>query len=84
MIRAAEDDGDVDIVVEDAGSGISRADVGARSSRSSRPRRARAATGLGLAIAHEIVANHRGTLTLAPSPRGTRAAIRLPPARRAP
>jgi len=39
---------------------------------------------LGLAIAREIVSNHRGTLTLAPMPdRGTRATIRLPPARSA-
>jgi two-component system, NtrC family, sensor kinase len=36
-------------------------------------------TGLGLAVAREIVNSHRGTLTLAPeSPRGTKAVIRLP------
>jgi signal transduction histidine kinase len=36
---------------------------------------------LGLAIAREIVSNHRGTLGLMPMPgRGTRATIRLPPA----
>jgi len=36
-------------------------------------------TGLGLAVAREIVSSHRGTLTLAPgSPRGTKAVIRIP------
>jgi two-component system NtrC family sensor kinase len=36
-------------------------------------------TGLGLAVAREIVNSHRGTLTLSPeSPRGTKAVIRLP------
>jgi signal transduction histidine kinase len=36
-------------------------------------------TGLGLAVAREIVNSHRGTLALSPeSPRGTKAMIRLP------
>ena len=53
---------------------------GARWSRSSRPRRARAARAWAWPSRREIVANHRGRLVFTPGePRGTRAAIRLPP-----
>jgi signal transduction histidine kinase len=79
-IRARQQDGQVEIAVEDSGTGISPADVG-RAREPFFTTKGKDGTGLGLAIAHEIVANHRGRLTLSPrEPRGTRAAISLPPA----
>jgi signal transduction histidine kinase len=84
VIRAAEDQGDVTIVVEDSGVGISGADVERALEPFFTTKAREGGAGLGLAIAREIVSNHRGTLTLAPMPdRGTRATIRLPPARSA-
>jgi signal transduction histidine kinase len=84
VIRAAETGGDVSIVVEDSGSGISEADVERALEPFFTTKAREGGSGLGLAIAREIVSNHRGTLTLAPMPdRGTRATIRLPPARSA-
>jgi signal transduction histidine kinase len=73
--------GDVVIVVEDSGVGISEADAGRALEPFFTTKAREGGTGLGLAIAREIVSNHRGTLTLAPRPeRGTRATVRLPPA----
>jgi len=84
MIRAEPSDGDVTIVVDDSGVGISGADVERALEPFFTTKAREGGTGLGLAIAREIVSNHRGTLTLAPRPeRGTRATIRLPPAGRA-
>jgi len=81
VVRAGEDGGDVTIVVEDSGVGISEADAGRALEPFFTTKAREGGTGLGLAIAREIVSNHRGTLTLAPQPpRGTRATIRLPPA----
>jgi two-component system NtrC family sensor kinase len=70
---------DVEIAVADAGIGISLADVGRALEPFFTTKSREGGTGLGLAIAHEIVASHRGSLVFsAHSPRGTRAAIRLP------
>jgi signal transduction histidine kinase len=81
-VRAAEEAGDVSIVVEDSGVGISGADVERALEPFFTTKAREGGAGLGLAIAREIVSNHRGTLTLAPMPdRGTRATIRLPAAR---
>jgi two-component system, NtrC family, sensor kinase len=78
-ITARGDADEVEIVVEDSGSGISPADIGRAREPFFTTKAREGGTGLGLAIAHEIVASHRGTLVLAPAaPRGTRAAIRLP------
>jgi signal transduction histidine kinase len=84
-IQARRDGGDVEIAVADSGIGISLAD----SARALEPlfttKAREGGTGLGLAIAHEIIASHRGTLLFsAHSPRGTRAAIRLPLVEEAP
>ena len=80
-VRARRVDGDVEIAVEDVGSGISPADVGRALEPFFTTKPRGEGHGLGLAVAHEIVASHRGTLALAPrAPRGTRASIRLPPA----
>lgn len=82
VVRAGEDGGDVTIVVEDSGVGISEADAGRALEPFFTTKAREGGTGLGLAIAREIVSNHRGTLALAPQPpRGTRATIRLPPVR---
>jgi len=84
VVRAEQDGDDVTIVVEDSGVGISEADVERALEPFFTTKAREGGTGLGLAIAREIVSNHRGSLTLAPLPgRGTRATIRLPPARRA-
>jgi len=81
VVRARRSGAEVELVVEDPGSGISPADR----ERALEPfftTKARGeGTGLGLAIAHEIVASHRGRLEFLPrQPRGTVAMIRLPPA----
>jgi two-component system, NtrC family, sensor kinase len=80
-VRASRDGADVEIAVEDAGTGISPADIGRAREPFFTTKPRGEGHGLGLAVAHEIVASHRGTLVLAArQPRGTRAAIRLPPA----
>jgi signal transduction histidine kinase len=84
IVKAEGDGGDVTLVVEDSGIGISEADVERALEPFFTTKAREGGTGLGLAIAREIVSNHRGTLTLAPMPgRGTRATIRLPPAEKA-
>jgi signal transduction histidine kinase len=78
-IQVRRDGGDVEIVVTDSGMGISLAEVGRALEPLFTTKAREGGTGLGLAIAHEIVASHRGSLLFsAHSPRGTRAAIRLP------
>jgi signal transduction histidine kinase len=80
-VRARRVDADVEIAVEDVGVGISPADVGRALEPFFTTKARGEGHGLGLAVAQEIVSSHRGTLALAPrAPRGTRAAIRLPPA----
>jgi signal transduction histidine kinase len=83
-VTAREQGGEVEIAVEDTGTGISPEDVGRALEPFFTTKAREGGTGLGLAIAQEIVANHRGTLEFAPGkPRGTRAAIRLPRAQEA-
>ncbi len=80
-VKAARDGGDVTILVEDSGVGISSADAERALEPFFTTKAREGGSCLGLAIAREIVSNHRGTLALAPMPgRGTRATIRLPPA----
>jgi signal transduction histidine kinase len=65
--------------VIDDGSGISANDVAKIFEPLFTTKPTGAGTGLGLALASEIVKNHRGTLTLTPSfPRGTRATVDIP------
>jgi signal transduction histidine kinase len=79
VIQVRRDGSDVEIAVADLGIGISLADVGRALEPFFTTKAREGGTGLGLAIAHEIVASHRGSLVFsAQSPRGTRAAIRLP------
>jgi two-component system, NtrC family, sensor kinase len=72
-------DGELEIAVEDTGTGISLADAGRALEPFFTTKGRDGGTGLGLAIVHEIVANHRGRLVFSNvTPRGTRAAILLP------
>jgi len=80
LIRGRRDEAEIEILVEDSGAGISLSDVGRALEPFFTTKAREGGTGLGLAIAREIVANHRGRLVFTPGePRGTRAAIRLPP-----
>jgi len=80
-IVLGQDQGQVEISVEDSGAGISLADVERALEPFFTTKAREGGTGLGLAIAHEIVASHRGKLVFSAAPRGgTRASIRLPPA----
>jgi len=78
-IQARREGREVEIAVADAGIGLSVA-VAERALEPLFTTKARqGGTGLGLALVHEIVTNHRGSLVFSPrAPRGTRAAIRLP------
>ena len=79
VIRAAERERGIEIVVDDTGTGISPADAGRAMEPFFTTKAREGGTGLGLAIAREIVASHRGTLVFSPrEPRGTRVSIRLP------
>jgi signal transduction histidine kinase len=76
---------EVELAVEDTGTGISLADAGRALEPFFTTKGRDGGTGLGLAIAHEIVANHRGKLMFFNvAPRGTRAVLLLPPAEGSP
>jgi signal transduction histidine kinase len=67
------------LAVSDDGVGISSRDIDQAMEPLFTTKAAGQGTGLGLTIAREIVASHRGQLRLAPrTPRGTRAEIALP------
>ncbi len=80
VVVSARRDGDVvQLAVTDSGSGISPAVIDRAREPFFTTKAREGGTGLGLALAHEIVASHRGELTFeAHAPRGTRAAIQLP------
>jgi two-component system NtrC family sensor kinase len=81
LLRAQAKGGALEIAVEDTGAGISLADAGRALEPFFTTKARDGGTGLGLAIVHEIVTNHRGQLVFSDvAPRGTRAAILLPPA----
>jgi signal transduction histidine kinase len=81
VVSVQTKEGELEIGVEDTGTGISLADAGRALEPFFTTKGRDGGTGLGLAIAHEIVANHRGRLVFSNvTPRGTRAAILLPPA----
>lgn len=81
VVRAERRGGEVQVAVEDMGTGMSPADLDRAREPFFTTKAREGGTGLGLAIAHEIVANHRGSLQFSSrEPRGTIAAIRLPPA----
>lgn len=80
LTATAEDGGRaIRLDVVDDGPGISREDAGRVLEPFFSTKLAGRGTGLGLPIAQEIVANHRGSLELTSAlPRGTRATIRFP------
>jgi two-component system, NtrC family, sensor kinase len=80
-LRVQKRDGDLEIAVEDSGTGISLAAAGRALEPFFTTKSRDGGTGLGLAIAQEIIASHRGRLVFSGVlPRGTRAAILLPSA----
>lgn len=81
-IRLEQHDGNVVFVVEDEGEGISPEIAGRALEPFFTTKSREHGTGLGLPIAHEVVANHGGRLTLESRPggRGTRATIEIPAA----
>ena len=82
-VRAEEAGGMVALEIADRGRGILPEEVALVTRRFFRGREAGAAgSGLGLTIAHRIVADHGGTLTLDSEPgRGTTVRVTLPGAR---
>ena len=79
QISAAIEADELVLCVVDRGSGISPENVNRALQPFFTTKPSGQGTGLGLAVAREIVNSHRGTLTLSPeSPRGTKAVIRLP------
>ncbi len=81
-LQVREDDGVIEVVVEDDGTGIPEADrerVFERFVRLDESRaRASGGTGLGLAIAREIAAAHGGSLHVEDGARGARLVLVLP------
>jgi signal transduction histidine kinase len=79
QISAAIEADELALCVVDRGAGISPENVNRALQPFFTTKPSGQGTGLGLAVAREIVNSHRGTLTLSPeSPRGTKAVIRLP------
>jgi two-component system NtrC family sensor kinase len=78
-ITARSDGQNLAFVVIDDGKGITAEEATRATEPFFTTKAAGQGTGLGLAVANEIVKSHRGTLTLEPrSPRGTRACIQIP------
>jgi two-component system, NtrC family, sensor kinase len=79
LARAGDGNRGLVVSVVDDGPGISHADAGRVLEPFFSTKPSGQGTGIGLAIVQEIVASHRGTLTLASvSPHGTRATLQLP------
>jgi signal transduction histidine kinase len=79
LARAGDDYRGLVLAVVDDGPGISHADAGRVLEPFFSTKPSGQGTGIGLAIVQEIVASHRGSLTLeSVSPHGTRATIKLP------
>ena len=84
-VSASPDDGGVVLRVDDEGSGISPSDADRVMEPFFTTKPRGAGTGLGLALANEIVNSHRGKLALAArATGGTSAVIHLPPAEQVP
>ena len=74
-----KNDGAIEVVVEDDGPGIPKERIGDVIARGTRLDRTVPGTGIGLAIVHDLVELHRGSLELSQSPSGgVRVTVRFP------
>lgn len=82
-IRASEENGMICVVVADTGCGIREADLPKIKTKFYKPNHTRRGSGIGLAVADEIIAAHGGTLEIqSKEGKGTRVTITLPPEKR--
>ena len=63
-VEAYEQDGDIVITVSDTGMGISKEDLPKIKTKFFKANHTRRGSGIGLAVADEIIARHNGTLTI--------------------
>ena len=79
LMSANKNDEVIEVVVEDDGPGIPRERIEEVIARGTRLDRTVPGTGIGLAIVHDLVELHRGSLELSQSPSGgVRVTLRLP------
>jgi signal transduction histidine kinase len=82
-IEATENDGNVQIVIADMGCGIKESDLPRIKTKFYKANHSRRGSGIGLAVADEIVTMHGGTLTvLSEEGVGTTVVITLPAEKR--
>ena len=79
LTSVTDNDGAIEVVVEDDGPGIPKERIGDVIARGTRLDRTVPGTGIGLAIVHDLVELHRGSLKLSQSPSGgVRVTVRFP------
>ncbi len=79
LTSVTSNDGEIEVVVEDDGPGIPNERIGDVIARGTRLDRTVPGTGIGLAIVHDLVELHRGSLKLSQSPSGgVRVTVRFP------
>ncbi len=79
-IRAQEKDGNVQVIVSDSGCGIKESDLPKIKTKFYKANHTRRGSGIGLAVADEIIAAHGGTLEIqSQEGQGTTVTITLPP-----
>jgi len=82
-IKASEEDGMICVSVSDTGCGIKEADLPKIKTKFYKPNHTRRGSGIGLAVADEIIAAHGGRLDITSQEGvGTRVTITLPPEQR--
>ncbi len=82
-IKASEENGMICVVVSDTGCGIREADLPKIKTKFYKPNHTRRGSGIGLAVADEIIAAHGGRLDITSREGvGTRVTITLPPEQR--
>lgn len=82
-IRAFEEDGMIHVVVKDNGCGIKESDLPKIKTKFYKANHTRRGSGIGLAVADEIITAHGGTLEIqSREARGTQVTITLPPEKR--
>ncbi len=82
-IKAYEEDGKIFVVVKDTGCGIKESDLPKIKTKFYKANHTRRGSGIGLAVADEIITAHGGTLEIqSREARGTKVIITLPPQKR--